>query len=490
MIQSSSATDVMVIGFVNAGLMTLSQAIGVIMGANIGTTVTAQLTAFNLSAYAPVILFVGALMYLFLKNGTAKNIGAVILGFGMLFQGVGMMKTAIAPLSQSQGFIDLLSKLDNPVLAILFGVAFTALLQSSSSSIVIFQTFAVQGILSYQLAVYLILGAAVGSVTPNLLASLTANRNGKRTAILNLMFNLVRCVLIGTIITLFPQVLQLIQALSPDDVGRQIANTHTIFAIFAVLVELPFAERIVHLAERILPLQEEETRKSKDQRLVYLNMPDSLPAAVTLEAARLEVYRMGQFALENLRNSIEFFFDEEANEEMAQSVWDMEDTVDYLDHTITQALIDLRYHHLPPRDLNRLGHLILDVSDIERISDYATNVVEYRQKLDAHKGVLSEAAKQDLRQIADATVASVSYSLDLFKEDRFVDLPTTEALEDEVNAQKERCISNHLERMMEDVRDSMGDVVFSDMVTDLERCSDHIINVAYSLTPQKLQDVN
>ncbi|MCC8098493.1 MAG: Na/Pi cotransporter family protein [Clostridiales bacterium] len=482
MIQSSSATDVMVIGFVNAGMMTLTQAIGVIMGANIGTTVTAQLTAFNLSSYAPLILFVGAVMYLFLKNGTVKSIGSVILGFGMLFEGIALMKGAIAPLAESEAFVNMLSGLSNPILAILFGVVFTALLQSSSSSIVIFQAFASTGILSYEVAVYLILGAAVGSVTPNLLASLTANRNGKRSAILNLLFNVVRCVVIGVIITLFPQVLRLIQSLSPNDVARQIANTHTIFAIFAVVVELPLTSTIVRVAERIIPLKEEETRKAKDQRLVYLNALDSLPAAVSLNQAKLEIYRMGEFALNNLRTAIDYFFDND--ESKIQQVLDQEDTVDYLDHNITQALIDLRYHHLPPRDLNRLGRLLLDVSDIERISDHAVNLTEYRQKLNQRKGTLTKEALDDLHIIADATLASVEYSLQLFRDDRFDDLPEAEALEHIVNESEDMCISNHVDRMMEAECDPMGGVVYSDMVMDLERCSDHAINVAYSLSGQ------
>ncbi len=482
MIQSSSATDVMVIGFVNAGMMTLTQAIGVIMGANIGTTVTAQLTAFNLSSYAPLILFVGAVMYLFLKNGTVKSIGSVILGFGMLFEGIALMKSAIAPLAESEAFVNMLSGLSNPFLAVLFGIAFTALLQSSSSSIVIFQAFAATGILSYEVAVYLILGAAVGSVTPNLLASLTANRNGKRSAILNLLFNVVRCVVIGVIITLFPQVLRLIQSLSPNDIARQIANTHTIFAIFAVIIELPLTNTIVRVAECIIPLKEEETRKAKDQRLVYLNALDSLPAAVSLNQAKLEIYRMGEFALNNLRTAIDYFFDND--ESKIQQVLDQEDTVDYLDHNITQALIDLRYHHLPPRDLNRLGRLLLDVSDIERISDHAVNLTEYRQKLNQRKGTLTKEALDDLHIIADATLASVEYSLQLFRDDRFDDLPEVEALEHIVNESEDMCISNHVDRMMEAGCDPMGGVVYSDMVMDLERCSDHAINVAYSLSGQ------
>lgn len=231
LVQSSSATDIMVIGFVNSGMMTLFQALGVIMGANIGTTVTAQITAFNLAAYAPVIMFLGVVAFLFIKNNTVKYVGEVIMGFGMLFVGITIMKTAIAPLSQSEAFIRVISGLDNPFLAVLFGVAFTALLQSSSSSTVIFQTFAVQGLLSYHTAVYLVIGAAIGSVTPNLIASLTVNRNGKRSAILNLVFNLIRAVVLMILIAIFPQILTAIQSLSPNDIGRQIANTHTMFEI-------------------------------------------------------------------------------------------------------------------------------------------------------------------------------------------------------------------------------------------------------------------
>ena len=174
-IQSSSATDMMVIGFVNSGLMNLTQAIGVIMGANIGTTITAQITAFNLATYAPLILFIGAVMYLFIKKNLIKHIGEVILGFGMLFLGISIMKEAIIPLSQSEAFISFLSSLSNPVLAVLFGITFTAIVQSSSSSVVIFQAFAVQGLLTYEVAIYPVIGAAIGSVTPNILASLTTN---------------------------------------------------------------------------------------------------------------------------------------------------------------------------------------------------------------------------------------------------------------------------------------------------------------------------
>ena len=289
LIQSSSATDVMVIGFVNSGLMSLTQAIGVIMGANIGTTITAQITAFNLSAYAPMILFVGAVMYLFVKKDMVKYIGSVIMGFGMLFEGIALMKAAIAPLAETEAFINMISALENPFLIVLFGVLFTALLQSSSSATVIFQAFAVQGIITYETSVFLVIGAAIGSVTPNILASLTMSRNGKRTALLNLMFNLIRAAILMTLILIFPQILTVIKSLSPDNVARQIANTHTIFAIFAVLVMLPFSDYIVKLTQKLLPLKPEESRSGEERKLMYMTQTGAIPSAVALSQAQREI---------------------------------------------------------------------------------------------------------------------------------------------------------------------------------------------------------
>ncbi|MBQ9189016.1 MAG: Na/Pi cotransporter family protein, partial [Clostridia bacterium] len=327
LVQSSSATDMMVIGFVNSGLLTLAQAIGVIMGANIGTTVTAQITAFNLTALAPLLIFVGAVMYLFLKKPLPRHIGGILLGFGMLFVGIGLIKTAIAPLSQSEGFVRVLSALSNPVLAILFGILFTALLQSSSSSVVIFQAFAVEGLLTYQQCVYLVIGAAIGSVTPNLLASLTTDRNGKRTALLNLYFNLFRAALLLLVTGIFPVVLDWIKLLSPDDIARQVANTHTIFAIFAVLVMLPFSNLIIKLTYATLPLLPEEQRAKEDRRLVYLAGTEKMVPAVAIHQAKLEVNRMGKIARDNLAAAIAYFFNPQKDEDF-QAVEDTEQTVD------------------------------------------------------------------------------------------------------------------------------------------------------------------
>lgn len=480
LIQSSSATDVMVIGFVNSGMMSLGQAVGVIMGANIGTTITAQITAFNLSAYAPLILFIGSLMYLFVKKNMVKHIGSVIMGFGMLFQGISLMKSAIAPLAETETFVNFISTLSNPAVMVLFGVAFTALLQSSSSSTVIFQAFAVQGILSYETTVYLVIGAAIGSVTPNLLAALTANRNGKRCALLNLLFNLFRAAILLLLITVFPQILTAIKSLSPDNIGRQIANTHTIFAVFAVLVMLPFSDYIVRLSERLLPKRADEVRQFEDRKLIYMTQTGNIPPAVAVSQAQKEISRMGTIALENLRLSIECFF--EQADEKAVAVEETEDTVNYLDRAIISKLVELRTLEMSPRDLNRVYRMTLVVADIERLSDHAENIVEYEAQVRSQKATLSQEALGELRHLADLCLQSVELCLDIFSKDDFSRLQEAEDLEDLVDDTQETIIQNHVKRLMSAECNPMGGVVFTDMATDLERCSDHAINIACALS--------
>lgn len=479
LIQSSSATDVMVIGFVNSGLMTLSQAIGVIMGANIGTTITAQITAFNISAYAPLILFIGAIMYLFFKQNMVKYIGCVIMGFGMLFQGISLMKAAIAPLAESEAFISMISTLENPLITVLFGVIFTAILQSSSSATVIFQAFAVEGIISYRIAVYLVIGAAIGSVTPNILASLTANRDGKRTALLNLIFNLFRAGILMVILAIFPRIMDVIAGLSPNNIARQIANTHTIFAIFAVLVMLPFTDFIVSLTYKLLPLKSEENRTAEDRKLLYMTQTGAIPPAVALGQAHREITRMGNIARDNLKRSIDCFF--QLDDEKAAQVEETEDTVNYLEREIIAKLVELRTLDMSQRDLNRVYHMTLVVSDMERLSDHAENIIEYEAQLKSGKASLSQDALDELKSLAETSLRSIDLCLSIFANEDYDKLQEAEDLEDLVDDMQEDIINNHVKRLMNATCDPMGGVVFTDMATDLERCSDHAINIATAL---------
>lgn len=479
LIQSSSATDMMVISFVNSGLMQLTQAIGVIMGANIGTTITAQITAFNLGAYAPIILFIGAVMYLFLKKNVVKHVGSIIMGFGMLFFGISVIKSAIVPLSESEAFISFLSTLSNPVIAILFGVAFTALLQSSSSSVVIFQTFAIQGLLSYEMTVYLVIGAAIGSVTPNLLASLTTNRNGKRTAVLNLLFNLIRACIMIILIHIIPGFLGFIQGMTPGNIGRQVANTHTIFAILAVLIELPFAGAIVALSHKIIPMLPEENKKLEDRKLLYMVATEGLPSSVVIAQARMEISRMGKITLESMKNAVDAFFT--LDDKLAQMVRETEETVDYLTDIISERLIAIKSMEFAPKEQYQISQMMLVVSDIERISDHAENIIEYQEKIRSKQASISPTGLSELRSLADATIKSIEVAFSVFENERYDQLEEAERLEQEVDSIQTKIVNSHIDRLMKESCNPAGGVIFTDMSTDLERSSDHAINVACAL---------
>ena len=480
LVQSSSATDIMVIGFVNSGMMNLSQAIGVIMGANIGTTVTAQITAFNISAYAPLILFGGAVMFLFLKRSLVKYIGEFLMGFGMLFVGISIMKAAITPMSKSEGFIDLLSGLDNPFAAVIFGIAFTALLQSSSSSTVIFQTFAMQGLLGYHTAVYLVIGAAIGSVTPNLIASLTTNRNGKRTAILNLLFNLIRAAILIILINVFPQILDLIQSLSPNSVARQVANTHTIFAIIAVALELPITGLIIKFAEKLIPVLPEENEQLEDRKLQYLLNVQNMPSRMALANAHREIARMGRIAEKNLRRALDCFFDYDPGK--VASVKAREESVDILDKEIDSAMLELRSMYFSDEALRRISMLAITKTDIERISDYAENIAEFAEEMHSKRSHMSDDAVEELRHMAEDARDIVVLALDIFSSEDYSKLYQLDKLEASIDLQKTELVNHHVDRLMEGSCEPLAGIVFTNVVTELERIGDHAENVAYSLS--------
>ena len=483
LIQSSSATDMMVISFVNSGLMQLTQAIGVIMGANIGTTITAQITAFNLGAYAPFILFVGAVMFLFLKQNVIKHVGSIVMGFGMLFFGISVIKGAIVPLSESDAFISFLSTLSNPIIAIIFGILFTALLQSSSSSVVIFQTFAIQGLLSYEMTVYLVIGAAIGSVTPNLLASLTTNRNGKRTAVLNLLFNIIRACIMIILIHVIPGFLGFIQGLTPGNIGRQVANTHTIFAVLAVLIELPFASMIVGLSKKIIPMLPEENKKLEDRKLIYMVASEGLPSSVVIAQARMEISRMGKIALESMKDAVDAFFT--LDDKLAETVRETEETVDYLTDAISERLIAIKSMEFSPKEQYQISQMMLVASDIERISDHAENIIEYQEKIKSKQASISSIGLAELKKLADATIESIAVSFDIFETEQYERLDEAEKLEQLVDSLQTEIVNSHIDRLMKESCNPAGGVIFTDMSTDLERSSDHAINVAYALVESK-----
>ena len=398
----------------------------------------------------------------------------------MLFEGITLMKSAIAPLAKTQAFVDFVSSLDHPLIMVLFGIVFTALLQSSSSATVIFQAFAVQGIITYHTAVYLIIGAAVGSVTPNLLAGLTANRNGKRCAVLNLLFNLIRAAIVLIIITVIPGILTLIQSLSPGNVARQIANTHTIFALMAVLILAPVSDYIVKLAQKLIPQTAAETRQAEEQKLIYLNQDyEKVPTAIVLDQAHREVTRMAQIAVRNIETAMDAFFD--PNDDKVEQIHANEATVDFLTHEILAKLVELRSLDMSLRNMDRLYRMIQVVDDIERISDHAENIAGYVTTMMSGQARISDAGMKDLKDLSDTTIASLRYSLDVYDKLDSTRINEAEDYEQAVDDAKERAIRNHVQRLMVDTCDPTGGVIYTNLCTDLERCSDHIINLAQSV---------
>ena len=318
-------------------------------------------------------------------------------------------------------------------------------------------------------------------MAPNILASLTSNRNGKRTAILNLLFNIIRAALIVALINVFPQILDGIVSLSPSNIGRQIANTHTIFAVFAVIVELPFAGQIVALSQRVIPIRPEEKRSFEDRKLQYLVNVTQMPPALALSYARKEITRMGRIAENNLQMSISAFFNLDTS--LFEEVEQVEDTVNYLDHAIINQLVQLRTLDLSEKDQNTVSMMTLVVADMERLSDHAENIIEYAQEVYSKRAQLSAVAVQELRELADDVLRSVDLGITIFEEEKFELIPQAEALEQQVDDFQKEIVNNHVQRLMKAQCDPLGGVVFTDMSSDLERCSDHAINIACALSP-------
>jgi phosphate:Na+ symporter len=474
LIQSSGATTVMTIGFVSAGLMTLNQALSVIMGANIGTTVTSQIIAFDFGSFAPFIVFVGAVMLLFFRKKFIHNLGLIVLGFGLLFMGISTMGDAIAPLKESEEFTSMLLKMSNPFLALLIGIVFTAILQSSSSSVGIIQTFAIQGLLDVRFAVFMVIGTSIGACVPAVIAALASSRDGKRAAMLSVIFNVIRTVICFVPMLLFPGILTAIMRLSPDDPARQIANAHVLMAIFAVIVEVPFASQIVKLTQRFLPVTAEESRRV-EKKLVYITNLD-VPPAIALSQARHEVCRMAHITKENLELSLEAFF--ERNADKIETVEETEQTINYLNHAITSALVTIRSGALSEDELAQIGTMILTISDIERIGDHAENITEYAQMAIDENVTFSDDANDELLALTDSVVQAVSLAIDIYENQRFDQLTVAEDLEEFIDEQKQTCIDHHIARLMKEQCNPRSGLIFTDMATDLERCADHANNIA------------
>ena len=475
-IQSSSATTVMVVGFVNAGLMSLLQATGVIMGANIGTTITSQLIAFNLSDIAPLILFVGMLFFVFIRKRSLVRIGEIVLGFGILFMGLSLMAQAMEPLREMESFRRLLVSFKNPVIGILFGTLFTAVIQSSSASVGIFQTMATLGLVSLDTGVYVILGMNIGTCITAILAAIGTSVNAKRAAGIHLLIKIVGMLIYLVVLALFPSIVSFIVSLSPDNVSRQIANFHTLFNVSITVLLFPFTKLMVRIIERIIP--EKHAPDYVEQKLVYLSERTAQTPGIALTQTLKELSRMGEIAADNFDRSLKAFFNRD--EQAAYRVINIEKTIDYFSHSITNYMIEFRGLDLSEHDLKTLCSLHHVVIDMERIGDLAENIAEYTLTLIDKRTNMTSEAQAELRTMAEKTQETLRMSLDIFDSRDKSRLPVVDAMEQDVDMMKKTFTNNHIDRLQLKTCDPQTGVVFTNMVSTLERVADHATNIAFS----------
>ena len=476
-IQSSSATTVMVVSFVNAGLMDLFQAAGVIYGANIGTTVTSQLVSFNLSEYAPIFVLLGVVLFLFFKKPTVKKVGEVVIGFGILFIGLSMMSSSMEVLKTSEVVTNTLSSLTNPLLAVLAGFIITSILQSSSVTVSIVLLMATQGLLVLPVCFYLILGCNIGSCTTALLASLSGKKDAKRAALIHFLFNVIgTAVLVIILFIAIGPIERLILNISGNDIGRSVANAHTIFKVFQVIILMPFSNFLVRLTYVFV---KGDDRKADRAELKYIGEQYILTPATAVPQVVKEINRMGKIATENLNLAMDALLTE--NEEEAQRVFEVEKTIDFLNHEITQYLVKANQLSLPVDDRKLLGALFHVVSDIERVGDHAENIAEDAHAKKTLKLAFSQEGNVELREMVSMVDKILGLSLDMFRNNTKEHLDEILALEAQIDVKEWELQNSHIQRLNEGKCTAQAGMMFSDLASNLERVGDHATNIAFSI---------
>lgn len=482
-IQSSGATTVMVVTFVNAGLMELTQAVGIIFGANIGTTITAQLVSFNLTAVAPVILFVGVVMFLFMKKPIFKKIGEVIIGFGALFMGISMMTDAMQQLNNYPSVVHALAQLTNPVLAILVGLIITVIVQSSSVTVSILLLMAGQGLVSLPVCFYFILGCNIGSCTPAVMAAMDAKKDAKRAALIHVLFNVIGMIVIS-IILIFAMnpFTAFIQAVSGGDIKRCVANTDTIYKVFQTIILLPVTNQLIALVNRIIPGSDV---KQEGFSLQYISMNTVFSPTAAIVEAMQEIARMGRKAENNLRLSMEAFFD--GDQEKIDQVYATEKYIDYLSHEITDYLVDVNQRQLPVADSLKIGGLFHVVNDIERIGDHAENIADAAVRMKDENISFTKKATKEIQEMFERDIRVLSCALEMFETDDRSHMSEILAIEEEVDQMEIDLQNSHIRRMAKGKCSPESGLIFTDLVTGLERVADHATNIAFALSNSEAQ---
>ena len=478
-IQSSSACTVMVVSFVNSGLMNLYQAAGVIFGANIGTTVTSQLVSFNLSKVAPLFVLIGVIMVSFIKNETAKKIGDIVLGFGVLFMGLSTMSSSMSSLKESQEVVNALAGLDNPFIAVLLGTVVTSVIQSSSVTVSIILLMANQGLLELNIVLYIILGCNIGACASAMIASLSGKKDAKRAALIHLLFNIIGTVILFIILQVASgPVISMIQSFSADN-GRFVANAHTLIKIFQVIVLFPFSSLIVKMTYLLVPGEDKKVGYREVNTLKYIG--DKVvfnPATAVVEVIK-EIERMGELASENLNRAMNGLIT--LDEEDINEVYEVEKNINFLNHAITNYLVKINQTNLPIEDLKSIGALFHVVNDIERIGDHAVNVADNARTRKEKELSFSKEAQFEMGKMMDKVNTIIRYSIEMFAEGKYEHMTAISFLEDEIDHLERELQQAHIDRLTRDECTPDAGMLYSDIVSGLERVADHAVNIAFAI---------
>ena len=485
-IQSSNATTVMVVSFVNSGLMNLMQASGVILGANIGTTITGQLIAFNLSDIAPLIVIIGVIMIMFCKKQSIKKIGEVILGFGILFMGLSIMSDSMSAVKNSPRILNFLASLTNPFAAILVGFLITAVLQSSSATVGIILLMVSQKLLEFTICPFMILGCNIGSCVSALVASLSGKKDAKRAALIHFLFNVIGsaiffCILLVAVEPFTNAILYI----SGGSLARSVANVHTLMKVLEVAMMFPFMGWIVKLTYKIVPGK--DTTAEDQYELLYIGDGSMMSPTTAVMDSIHEIEHMGKVAVMNLKKSMDALCN--LNEKEIQEVYETEEYIDFLNRKITDYLVKANEIALPIADEKLIGGLFHVVNDIERIGDHAENFVD-SAKTRIERGIeLTDKAKKQLLDMMDKTTKILEYSLEMFTNRNYEHMREILQLEEEIDEMEKKLQNAHVRRLTKNKCTPEAGMIFSDTISGLERVADHATNSAFAiLEPMNEQD--
>ena len=469
-IQSSSATTVMVVSFVNAGLMTLIQAVGVIMGANIGTTVTAQLVSFNLEKIAPLFIGIGAIIMMMSKKKRIKDIASIALGFGILFSGMNMMSESMQPLAESERIKDVLYIIgDNPILGVLTGLVMTALVQSSSATTGILVALAITKTITLQIALPIIFGCNIGTCITALLASVGSNKTAKKAALIHLIFNVVGVIMFLPFTNLL---VEIVEKTNTYDVARQVANAHTIFNVSVTIVLLPLSKYLVKLVNKILPGKD----PMKHVGALYLDKKLLETPIVATGQVFKETIRMGEIAKKNVELAMRALLEED--EDAIKEVYSNEEIINSLEKEIVDYLVLLSSHELPDEDSKILSATFHVTNDIERIGDHAKNIIELTIEKQKHNAKIEGEVKEEAMNMYRKTLEAVTVALDCYSKKDIIEAKKIKEIEESINEYERKLRENNILRLNKRVCSANVSAIFLDLISNLERIGDHSTNIA------------